>query len=76
MLKRKVKYICSACHNDSVIFDGNVWWDVKKQKWVCDEPFDDPFCSDCHGECSTLVVPSNWKKGTPLPAKEISNGRG
>lgn len=53
----KIKYICPDCGGENVLNDAYAEWDVKKQKWVLQNTFDEFICDDCNaGEITPLEI--------------------
>lgn len=48
--KRKVKYICEHCGEDSLVFSANSYWNIEEQSRDHAEDEGDPYCPNCQCE--------------------------
>jgi DNA-directed RNA polymerase subunit RPC12/RpoP len=55
-MEKKIKYVCTQCGSDNVLFDAWAAWNEEKQEMELVTTFDDTYCEQCGGECKVKEI--------------------
>ena len=49
----KKGYRCTHCGSEDILCDAYAKWNIESQKWELYNVFQQEYCEQCEGECST-----------------------
>lgn len=52
----KIKYVCTKCGSDNVLFDSWARWNEDKQEMELETTFNNSYCEDCENDCRVKEV--------------------
>ena len=67
-----MKKVCKHCGSEEVKVDAWAKWDVKNQKWVLGDMYDNAVCEKCDGETIIIEQEDDVSNENTSPYKELT----
>jgi len=71
----RIKYCCSTCRSENVLFDAYAVWNVETQEMELNSTHGNPFCEgECNGPCSVEAIEIDGGEAPASDHMEAAHG--